>query len=86
MESFVVKVHTVEGKTYNVRMYMQPGAESQTYKRLPSEVANGVWPDEKPSFQGMPSFGSKSSLASRLNFHLAKIIDELKRVPDSASV
>ena len=52
MESFVLLVHTVDGQTYNVRQYMELGVERQFHKRIPKEIAGGVWVDDKTFIPG----------------------------------
>lgn len=45
MESLVLRIHTVDVQNFNLRVYMQPGVPA--YKRIPDELRNGVWIDEK---------------------------------------
>ncbi len=52
IESLVLKVHTIDGLEYKVCIYLEAGAETQTYKRLPQEIAKGVWVDEKTFIPG----------------------------------
>ncbi len=52
MESMVIKVYTVDGEEHNVRLYLGAGLEAEILKRLPKEIAAGVWVDEKTFIPG----------------------------------
>jgi hypothetical protein len=45
VESLILKVYTLDGKDYSVRIYIQ-GPPENLYKRLPKEIAEGVWASE----------------------------------------
>lgn len=52
VKSLVIKVLTVDGQEYNVRVYLQAGADAEAYRRIPTELAAGAWIDEKTFIPG----------------------------------
>jgi hypothetical protein len=51
-ESLVLLVHTLDGQSYNVRLYTQGGSGEALMRTLPTQVANGVWADERTFIPG----------------------------------
>ena len=46
MELVILRVHTVDGESYDIPQRMEHGIEAQLRARLPKEIGNGVWPNE----------------------------------------
>ena len=52
VESFILRIDTVDGKAYNCRQYMESGMESKFSKKLPQFIANGIWLDNRTFIPG----------------------------------
>ena len=46
-ESLILRVHTIDGETHNIRQYVGPGVEREFCNRIPQELANGMWVDDR---------------------------------------
>ena len=47
MELVILRVHTVDGESYDIPQRMEHGIETQLRNRLPQEIQGGMWPDER---------------------------------------
>lgn len=66
-ESLVLKVCTVDGKEYNVRVYIE-GAKEKLYAQIPREVANGVWSSDGKTFIPGTAIARVELLAGSVGF------------------
>ena len=68
VESFILRIYTVDGKEYNCRQYMEPGMERFFPEKLPKLLANGIWLNDRTFIPGNAIVRAEITAGKAANF------------------